>query len=154
VEIAALFGERARLLEWRRPTPAAPVPRGEVFVFPGPTVARKGACEVRESALRLGATVRPMGAELEGPDFWKGVALDRPPPGASWLAGARAVVQPSLVEGAPRALLAALACGVPVITTPSAGLPAQPGLTLVDMGDVEALAAAMAAARQAPLAPG
>jgi hypothetical protein len=38
-----------------------------------------------------------------------------------------------------------LAAGVPVIATPACGLAPQPGLTLVPIGDVEALAAAMAA---------
>ena len=145
-EIAALFGDRARLLAWRRPKPPAEPPRrGEIFAFPGPTVARKGAYEVREAARRLGAPVRPIGAELEGPDFWAGVAIDRTPVGASWLDGVGAVVQPVLTEAAPRKLLEALAVGVPVIATAACGLASQPGLTLVPMDDVDALAAAMKA---------
>ena len=151
-EIAALFGERARRLDWRMPAPpAAPQPaRGpkpdDVFAFPGPTVARKGAYELREAARRLGVKLRPMGAELEGPDFWRGIELAPAPPGASWLEGVRAVVHPALAEAAPRRLLEALAAGIPVITTPAAGIAPRPGLTLVPMDDVEALAAAMAAA--------
>jgi hypothetical protein len=116
-----------------------------VFAFPGPTVARKGAYEVRDAARRLGVTLRPLGAELEGPDFWRGVALAPAPPGAPWLESVRAVVHPALAEAAPRRLLEALAAGVPVITTPAAGLAPRPGLTLIPMDNVEALAAAMAA---------
>jgi hypothetical protein len=144
-EIAALFEGRATLLDWHRPSPPSAAPaRGDVFTFPGPTVARKGAFEVREAARRLGAKLRPVGAELEGPDFWSGVAVDRP--GGSWLEGVRAVVHPALAEGAPRRVLEALAAGVPVIATAAAGLPPQPGLTIVPMDDVEALVAAMEAA--------
>jgi hypothetical protein len=148
-EIAALFGPRVRLLDWRRPSPPRGAPpsatphRGDVFAFPGPTVARKGAFEVREAARRLGATLRPLGGELEGPDFWAGVRLEPTPPGASWLHGVRAVVHPALAEAAPRRLLEALAAGVPVIATAACGLAPQPGLTLVPMDDVEALVAAM-----------
>jgi hypothetical protein len=143
-EIAALFGPRARLLDWRRPPPPPQTPqRGDVFAFPGPTVARKGAFEVREAARRLGATLRPLGAELEGPEFWGGVRLQPAPPGASWLHGVRAVVHPALAEAAPRRLLEALVAGVPVIATAACGLAPQPGLTLVPMDDVEALVAAM-----------
>jgi hypothetical protein len=146
-EIAALFGERARLLDWRRPQPPARPPRrGDVFAFPGPTVARKGAFEVREAARRLGVKLRPTGAELEGPAFWSGVELDPAVPGGNWLDGVRAVVHPALAEATPRRLLEALAAGVPVIATAACGLAPQPGLTLVSMDDVEALAAAMAAA--------
>jgi hypothetical protein len=149
VEIAALFGERARLLEWRRPTGPAPAPRsGDVFAFPGPTVARKGAHEVREAARRLGAKLRPVGAELEGPDFWMGIELAPATASGGWLDDVRAVVHPALAEATPRRLLEALAAGVPVIATVACGLPPQPGLTLVPMDDVEALVAAMAAASE------
>jgi glycosyltransferase involved in cell wall biosynthesis len=146
-EIAALFGDRATRLDWLRPPSPASAPRpGRVFAFPGPTVGRKGAFEVREAARRLGATVRPLGAELEGPGFWSGLAVDALADPVSWLDGVRAVVLPALAEAAPRRLLAALAAGVPVIATAACGLDPQAGLTLVPMDDVEALAAAMATA--------
>ena len=144
-EIAALFGDRARLLEWRRPEPpATPHGGGNIFAFPGPTVARKGAFEVREAAKRLGVRLRPIGAELEGDGFWAGVEIDRAAPGAGWLDGVRAVVHPALAEAAPRRLLEALAASIPVIATAACGLPPQPGLTLVPMDDVGAVVDAMA----------
>ena len=145
-EIAALFGERARLLDWMRPAaPAQPPRRGDVFALPGPTVARKGAYEVREAARRLGVKLRPIGAELEGASFWTDVELAPAEPGADWLDGVRAVVHPALAEAMPRRLLEALAAGVPVIATAACGLAPQAGLTLVPMDDVEALVAAMEA---------
>jgi len=119
--------------------------RGQVFAFPGPTVARKGAYELREAARRLGTSVRPVGSELEGPDFWTGVTVERAPKGAPWLEGVRAVVQPALVEAAPRHLLEALDAGVPVIATEACGIEAQPGLTIVAPGHAQALAEAMRA---------
>ena len=150
-EIAALFGERAVLLDWKRPKASRPRPVrcGDVFAFPGPTVARKGAFEVREAARRLGAKLRPVGAELEGEGFWTGVEIERAPPDGAWLDGVRAVVHPALAEGAPRRLLEALAAGVPVIATTACGLAPQPGLTLVPMDDIDALTAAMAAVSSA-----
>jgi len=149
-EIAAIFGDRAVRLDWRR-LPAAPTPRpGGVFAFPGPTLARKGAFELREAARRLGATIRPLGAELEGQGFWSGVAL-APAAGNGWLDSVCAVVHPALAEAAPRRLLAALAAGVPVIATAACGLDPQPGLTLTPAGDVDALAAAMAAAQSSAM---
>ena len=146
-EIAALFGARARLLDWKVPAaPARPPRHGDVFAFPGPTVARKGAFELREACRQLGVRLRPTGAELEGPGFWTGVELAPAEPGASWLDGVRAVVQPALAEATPRRLLEALAAGVPVIATDACGLAPQPGLTLVPMDDVDALVEAMQAA--------
>lgn len=139
-EIAALFGERALHLAWSAP-PDRRLERAprRLIAFPGPTVARKGADAVRRAALALDLEVMPMGAELEGEDFWRGVGTV---PAGPW-SGVAAVVQPALVESEPRRLLAALADGIPVIATPACGLDAQPGLTLIPADDWEALAAAL-----------
>ncbi|MBL6854386.1 MAG: glycosyltransferase family 4 protein [Alphaproteobacteria bacterium] len=138
-EIAALFGARAVLLGWKRP-PARRGDEGRAIAFVGPTIARKGAYELREAAKALDLEIVLLGSELEGPDFWRGVRTRRPDP-ANWMHGVAAVVQPALLEDAPRRLLAALRAGVPVIATRACGLPEQDGLTLVPPDDVEALIA-------------
>ena len=141
-EIAGLFADRAIRLPWQIPAAAPLVPvRGRRIVFPGPTVARKGAHALRDAATALGLEVMTLGAELEGPDFWRGV---RTVPAGDW-AGVAAVVQPALVEEQPRRLLRALAAGIPVIATPACGLEPQPGLCLVPPEDPAALIAALAA---------
>ncbi|HEY0104692.1 MAG TPA: glycosyltransferase, partial [Rhizomicrobium sp.] len=112
--------------------------------FPGPTVARKGACELREAAKALDLDIVLVGSALEAPDFWEGVRACPAPP-ESWLDGVAAVVQPALLEDAPRKLLQALARGVPVIATAACGLPPQEGLTLVPAGNGDALTAAIGA---------
>ena len=135
-EIAALFAERAVRLNWMRPVAPARVapPRG-VVAFPGPTIARKGAYELREAARALDLVVRPLGSMLEGGDFWDGVRLDPTPGAGHWLDGVSLVAHPALTQDAPRRLLEALAAGVPAIATPACGLEPQPGLTLVPPGD-------------------
>jgi hypothetical protein len=142
-EIAALFGERAIRLDWHhfapRPRDIAAVPNR--IAFAGPTIARKGAYELREAARTLDLEVVLLGSELEGAVFWSGVRTRKPE--TNWLNGVSAVVQPALLEDAPRRLLMALASGVPVIATPACGLPSQPGLTLVPPDDVPALAAVL-----------
>lgn len=105
------------------------------------TAATYGAWEVRAAALALALEVIPLGAELEGADFWRGVRVRF---GGDWRL-ADAVVQPALVEEQPRRLLAALAAGLPVIATPACGLDPQPGLTLVPPDDADALIQALAA---------
>jgi glycosyltransferase involved in cell wall biosynthesis len=106
--------------------------------FPGPTIARKGAYELREAAKALDLEIVLIGSELEGDGFWDGVRTRRADP-ANWLDGVSAVVQPALLEDAPRKLLQALASGVPVVATPACGLPPQNGLTLVPVTDTAAL---------------
>jgi hypothetical protein len=146
-ELAGLFRDKALRLDWELPTlaPAHREPAAQCIAFPGPTIARKGAFELREVARALDLDVMLLGSELEGPDFWDGVRVDRPaatgPHG--WLDRVAAVVQPAQFEERPRHLLAALAAGVPVIATAGCGLAAQAGLTIVPYGDVTALAAAV-----------
>lgn len=131
-ELAALFPGRAIKLDWRLPAPPVPArapthtpAQGRRIAFPGPTLARKGAYDLREAARALDLEVLLLGAELEGPGFWDGVRTVRPPAGAGphgWLDGLAAVVQPALVEEQPRRLLAAQAAGVPVAATAACGL--------------------------------
>ncbi len=143
-EIAEIFGERAVRVDWKRPDAASRAPAASRRIaFVGPTVARKGAYEMREAAKALDLEVVLPGSELEGESFWRGVRTLRPQ--GDWLEGVAAVVQPALVEEKPRRLLAALAAGVPVIATKACGLPEQDGLTLVAMGDAAALVATLAA---------
>jgi hypothetical protein len=148
-ELADLFGARARRLEWDRPG-VAPIAREDAasrcIAFPGPTIARAGAFEVRQVARELDLDVMPLGSELEGPAFWHGVRVHQPAREAgphAWLGSVGAVVEPAIFAARPRHLLAALAAGVPVIATAGCGLATQPGLTIVPYGDPQALAAAI-----------
>jgi hypothetical protein len=144
-EIATLFGDRAMLLPWQMP-PQAKIARSgrRTIAFPGPTVGRKGAFELREAARRIDVEVLLLGSELEGEEFWCGVRTRRPD--SDWLTNVAAIVQPAFVEDRPRKLLAALAAGVPVIATSASGIPPREGLTLVPAGDTDALTTAIEAA--------
>lgn len=145
-EIARLFGDRALHLEWQLPGGAAPgrkvLPRR--VAFPGPTIARKGAHELRAAIQGLDIELMPLGSELEGAGFWRGVRLAaRPVERAGWLAQVAAVVQPAIVEDQPRPLLMALAAGIPVVATPACGIAPRHGLTIVPAGNAEALRLAL-----------
>lgn len=147
-EIAAMFPGRAQLLDWIGPKPLRIDRPGRLsrrIAFPGPTLARKGAFEVRAAARALDLEVLLLGAELEGACFWDGVRTSRPDPAAGpagWLADVMAVVQPALVEEQPRRLLAARAAGVPVLATAACGL-TGPGVIAVEPLDAAALGAAL-----------
>jgi hypothetical protein len=152
--VASLFGDRAVLLDWRAPRAAHARRRGARVVFPGPTVGRKGAYEVREAARKMGFTLVVTGAQPEGEDFWAGLSVERRE-GEDWLRGAGVVVLPAFVENRPRRLLEALTRGVPVVATAACGLGAMKGVVTVAAGDAEALCAAIedALAREAVVAP-
>jgi len=140
-EVAAYFGDRAVRLPWSSPLLPSRA-QGDLtgrILFPGPTVGRKGADQVREAALALDLEVFAVGSPLEGEDFWRPARTVRL---TDWRQ-VDAVVQPAVIEHQPRGLLAALAIGLPVIATPACGLAPQPGLTLVPPGDTAALIAAL-----------
>jgi hypothetical protein len=136
-EIARVL-PRPLLLDWKRP-PAAPWTPGKAIAFPGPTASRKGAYEVRAAAMELGLEVVLLGSELEGADFWLGVKTRRMSRSDNWLEGILAVVQPAVIEDRPIALLKGLESGCPVIATRACGLPPQPGLTEIGVGQPDAL---------------
>jgi glycosyltransferase involved in cell wall biosynthesis len=114
-------------------------------VFCGPSLARKGAYELREALRESGRTLLLLNqGTLETGKFWEGFNVARA--AGDWLAQAAVVVQPAFVENAPRPLLRALAAGLPVIATPECGIESRPNLFLVPAGDVEALREAINAA--------
>jgi hypothetical protein len=152
--VASLFGERAALLDWHLPravregsrgadvrggeSGARAFGRGTRVVFPGPTVGRKGAYEVREAARRLELSIVVAGGQPEGEGFWNGVAVER----REWkecLRDAGVVVMPAFVEHRPRRLLEAVARGVPVVASAACGLGETAGVVNVRAGDVDAL---------------
>lgn len=137
--IASLFPGRAVLIDWisrsekvdRRPVP--------LVVFPGPTAARKGAFAVREAVQTLGLPLIVLGRNLEEPGFWDGVTLEF---AEDWPTRAGVVIQPSISEDRPTALLRAKAAGIPIVATDMCGL-RQGEYTAVHFGDVKALTEAI-----------
>ncbi len=148
-QIAALFPDRAIVLDWQFPELISPPVRGQKILFPSATLGRKGAYELRsifqESDLEL-TVLKPF---LEGQDFWNGAniaEIDR-----LSLDGVSLVILPAHIEHKPRFLLRAIACGIPVIATAACGLGEMTGLTIIPVGDVDALRSAIIQYKQLPL---
>jgi hypothetical protein len=139
LEVAAMFPKQAQPLFWKLPSRSAVL--GEHIIFVGPTVARKGAYELREVMRELRLPLTVLGKNLEGAGFWEGVEVRTA--NEDWLAGAAVVIQPALVEDNPRKLLAALSARIPVIATAACGLPESPLVQIVSYGDVAALKQAL-----------
>jgi hypothetical protein len=146
-EIAALYGDKATLLDWATPPsankmrPTLNAAAGTKVAFPAPTAGRKGAYELRDAVRGSGVRLVLLGAQLEGPDFWQGVPVEHRAGGGDWLEGVGLVVLPAFVEHKPRRLLEALARGVPVVASTACGLENVEGVVSVPFGDVEALRA-------------
>jgi hypothetical protein len=143
-EIAVLAGPKARLLDWRLPAPVArhPALRDRLRVaFPASTLCRKGAFELRAALRELPVELVVTGGILEGADFWSGIAMVEAQP--DWLCHVDAVALPAFLEHRPRALLRAIASGVPVIATAACGVEGMPGVTTVPAGDAAAVRQAL-----------
>ena len=120
-DIAKRAGERALWLDWQKPA-AGPRRPGNRVAFLGPTAARQGAFAVRDIAAHLATPLIVFGADLEGPDFWRGVAIERRPMHAAWLDDIGAILHPAAVTHAPRRLLEAAVHGVTVYGDATCGL--------------------------------
>ena len=139
-DIAALFPNRAELLNWQ-------MPKARVFekikndkftvVFPASTVGRKGCYELREVLRDLDVKLITLGAELEGANFWEGI--DWETGNKNRLEKADLVVLPAHVEHKPRRLLQAAANNIPVIASTACGLENVAGVVSVKTDDTESL---------------
>lgn len=141
--LATLFPSKTRRLEWIFPATHS-ARAGDCIVFPGPSVARKGAYELRDSLHGLETPLLVLNSSTtESEGFWKNVYVAEP--SGDWLDGAAVVVQPAFIENNPRPLLRALAAGIPVIATKECGIESHPLLRLVKAGDVAELTDALEA---------
>ncbi|TAM23467.1 MAG: glycosyltransferase [Rhodanobacter sp.] len=110
-----------------------------LVVFPASALPRKGICELIEAMYGLHCRLRVLGAGWDESVQWKGVAIEQGNYADDWLLEADVVVLPAYVEHSPRALLMAVAAGVPVIATPACGVQGLPGIRLVPPGDADSL---------------
>jgi tetratricopeptide (TPR) repeat protein len=102
-----LFPLKTVQLEWKRPV-VKRGSRGSCVVFPGPSLARKGAYELRDAVRSLDSSLLVLNAQtVESKQFWSGVQLAEA--SGDWLHQAAVVVQPAFIENNPRPLLRALA---------------------------------------------
>jgi hypothetical protein len=142
--IAALYPERAEIIDWAMPKPASrdlAVSEKPVIVFPASTVGRKGCYELREALRGLTVKLITMGPDIEGGDFWQGFDVTRG--GSGWLETADLVVLPAFVEHRPKRLLQAACAGIPVIASSACGVENVAGIETVPAGDADALKTAI-----------
>jgi hypothetical protein len=137
-------------LDWMLPpVKAAAVERKgpPLVVFAASALARKGARELAAALQGWPYRLRVLGVPSDDKQLWRGIAhIEHMNWQGDWLAGASVVVLPAHVEHAPRAVLRAVAAGVPVVASTACGLAGLTGVREVTPGDVEALRAALQAA--------
>lgn len=142
--IAALFPNRAALLDWKMPSERkiSKTKNAKLnVVFPASTVGRKGCYELREAVRDLDVKIIGLGAQLEAADFWSGFDYEK---GADdWITKADLVVLPAFVEHKPRRLLQAVANRIPVIASVNCGLENVASIKSIEAGNVETLRSAI-----------
>ena len=140
--IAALFPNRAEILNWKMPQSKKVIRRQNAkftVVFPASTVGRKGCYELREAVEGLNVKIIGLGAELEGANFWHGFDFQKG--SDDWMETADLVVLPAFVEHKPRRLLQAAANKIPVIASVNCGLEKVRAVITVEAGNAENLRA-------------
>ena len=143
-------GIAVELLPWQMPHARARDRRGSdaapLVVLAASALARKGAYELAAALRGLRCRLRVLGSPSSDASLWQDIEVEYAGYAGDWVECARVVVLPAHVEHAPRALLRALAAGIPVIATAACGIDAAPTLRLVPAGDVGALRSAILAA--------
>lgn len=137
-------------LEWALPqVKATHSARQEppLVVFAASALARKGARELAAALQGWPCRLRVLGSPSDDVQLWQGIEpIQHANWQGDWLADASVVVLPAHVEHAPRALLRAVAAGVPVVASTACGLAGVPGVHEVAPGDIGALRIALQAA--------
>ncbi|MET3374511.1 glycosyltransferase involved in cell wall biosynthesis [Variovorax boronicumulans] len=115
-----------------------------LVVFAASALARKGARELAAALQGWPCRLRVLGSPSDDARLWQGIEhIQHMNWQGDWLAGASVVVLPAHVEHAPRALLRAVAGGVPVVASTACGLAGVPGVHEVAPGDIDALRTAL-----------
>ncbi|WP_341887690.1 VanW family protein [Variovorax sp. YR752] len=145
----ATYAPQATLqrLDWVMPqVRAAHSARQEppLVVFAASALARKGARELAAALQGWSCRLRVLGSPSDDARLWQGIEHIQH---MNWqgdgLADASVVVLPAHIEHAPRALLRAVAAGVPVVASTACGLAGVPGVHEVAPGDIDALRTAL-----------
>jgi hypothetical protein len=144
-DIAKFDPGRTELLDWVMPRGMAKAaPGGRTILFPASALGRKGAYVLRQALDGLDVELVVTGKAREcGANFWGSIKVTET---AVWPAQLAAVVLPAIIEHQPRALLRALAMGLPVIATEACGLGDVPGVATIPCFDARALREAVIAA--------
>ena len=141
-EIAALFPEKAEVLDWKIPS-AKDLEKIKneklTIAFPAATVGRKGVYELREAVRGLDVKIILSDAEIEDKNFWQGFDVERGKASEDWLNKADLVVLPAFVEHNPRRLLQSVAARIPVVASKACGLENVKGVETIENGDTEIL---------------
>ena len=115
-----------------------------LVVLAASALARKGARELAAALQGWPCRLRVLGSPSDDAGLWHGIEpLQHMNWQGDWLTGAAVVVLPAHVEHAPRALLRAVAAGVPVVASTACGLAGVPGVHEVAPGDIDALRIAL-----------
>lgn len=151
-------GLKPELLPWEiQPAkPAVVLPRTSppTLTLASSALARKGAIEVASVAKALGARVLILGSPPGDETVWEGVNWSAVGYDSDWIAQSDVVLLPAYIEHNPRALLQAIAAGLPVVASAACGLDCHAGHTEVLPGDPLALEAAVRASLASGSEPG
>ncbi len=137
-EIADIFNNKAILLSWSYPkSTVQPTLSGGKILFPASSLGRKGAYEVRQLAKELNLGIKIIGNATEDDSFWNGIKVEMAK--TNPFEDVQLLVYPTYIEHQPRILLKAISSGLPIITTTACGLNKTDNVTIIPVGDYEAL---------------
>ncbi len=114
------------------------------IVFGASALGRKGLNELAAALQGWEGELWVLGSAAPDPAAWRGLKVRHLPFQSGWWREAGVLVLPAHVEHSPRAALAALAAGIPVVASPACGLEGLPGARTVAAGDVDGLRRALA----------
>jgi glycosyltransferase involved in cell wall biosynthesis len=149
--LRASFNAPVECIDWHLPSHRTQRPTTRqgrpVVAFAASALARKGAHEMAQAMRHLGWRLLVLGTRSSDPQLWADIDVDHVSyEDSTWLNRCDVVALPAYVEHSPRALLTAVARGLPVVASPACGLPRSLGAIEVHAGDIAGLITALESA--------
>ncbi len=135
-EINQLFQNKSIKLDWKIPNSSQAQITGNKILFPGSSLGRKGAYEMRKIAKELNLTISVLGNALENDDFWENSSVEKFDGNYNAIC---LVIFPAYIEHQPRQILKLVGMRIPIIVSSACGIEAQTGVSVVKTGDYEHL---------------
>jgi hypothetical protein len=104
-------------------------------IFPASALARKGAHWLAQALAGTNAQIGVLGTPASDSTLWQGLPVHHLGWNSDWLHRASVVALPAVVEHAPRAVLQAVAAGIPVLASEACGLAEVPGVITLPLDD-------------------
>ncbi|TWP23837.1 glycosyltransferase [Apibacter muscae] len=136
-KISELFFQKSILLNWSiNIEKNITLEKGLKVLFPGSSLARKGAYEVRRIVQELELPLVIKKGAMETKSFWNNINIEYAD-SKDIFQDIGLIIYPAYIDHSPRIILQAMAKGIPVIISDACGIESAENVTVIPSGNYD-----------------